>query len=183
MSRKKTYKSDYFLFAKNISKIADDNGGKYAFADALGVVYDSVRRWCNGENLPDGQIFFIIRNKFGVSVDWLLAGENPEPVYLTAPEQDRPALMVADQGSYGISAGECPVKCDDDLRELCRRVKYIIDDNGEFAEALKANIKAFKKSVELDRRVKNLEQSLSSGSGGGIPQAPARSTAKRRRAV
>lgn len=124
----------------------------------------------------------LISNKFRVSIDWLLAGESPEPVCIKAPEQDRPVLKVADHGKYGTADDECPVNCEGDLREICRSVKYVVEDDGEFADALKANIKAFKKSVELDRRVKNLEQTISVGSGGGIPQAPARSTAKKRKA-
>jgi len=182
MSRKKTHNFDLFLFVNNIKSLVDEIGDKYIFAEAIGVSYESVRRWCNGENLPDGQQLLAIKEKLSVSTDWLLAGENPEPVYGKAPEQGSSALMVADHGKYGTSDNECPVNCEGNLREICRSVKYVMEDDGEFADALKANIKAFKKSVELDRRVKNLEQTISTGQGGGMPQAPARSTARKRKA-
>lgn len=87
MSRKKTHKSVYFLFGNNISKIASENGGKYKLAETLGVVYDSVRRWCNGENLPDGKTLLAIKEKFGVSIDWLLAdqGQQQAPMISEVP--------------------------------------------------------------------------------------------------
>lgn len=175
MSSKKTIITNNILFVNNINKIVNENGGSYVFADKIGVSYDAVRQWRIGENLPDGKRCLAIRNEFGISIDWLLAGSDPEPVKITLGINE-------ETPPYGTPHHSCPVNCDGNLREICRSVKYVIEDDGEFAEALKANIKAFKKSVELDRRVKNLERSLSSGQGGGIPQAPARSTARKRKA-
>jgi transcriptional regulator with XRE-family HTH domain len=182
MSMKKTEISVNNLFSRNINILVNKNDGRYCFADMLGITYDSVRRWCNGEGIPTGKQLLNIREIYNISIDWLLAGENLEPVYLKVPEPARAAFMVAEDGKYGTSEDECPVNCEGNLREICRSVKYVVEDDGEFADALKANIKAFKKSVELDRRVKNLEQSISTGQGGGMPQVPAGSTAKKRKA-
>lgn len=174
MSRKKTHKSDISLFARNIESLAEAKGGKYAFAASIGVVYDSVRRWCNGENMPDGQQLLTIKEKFGISLDWLI-GEDTSVESLS--------IIAEKQAGYAISQPPaCPVDCNEKLREICRAVKYVLEKDSDFAEALTANIKAFRKSVEMERRMETLEKSLSEGVVGGIPQKPARSTAKRRKA-
>jgi DNA-binding transcriptional regulator YiaG len=56
MSRKKTHKQSFFLFANHINKIIDDycHGDKKEFAKEINVHYDTVRRWAKGKNLPEG---------------------------------------------------------------------------------------------------------------------------------
>jgi transcriptional regulator with XRE-family HTH domain len=125
MSRKKTHKSDYFLFGNNISKIATANGGRYAFAASLDVVYDTVRRWCNGENLPDGRQLLLIADKFDVSIDWLLSTGQPK---------DHP----------------CTVACSDELQDLCKDVKELIESKTHWGESLRSNIKSFKKGLDKE---------------------------------
>lgn len=117
MSRKKTNKPDIFLFTNNINVLAIDNGGKYAFAEKLGVVYDSVRRWCNGDNLPDGNQLMLIHNKFGISIDWLLTGKEPR----TAPNENLHTVSETQVGYEPLSKSHCPF-CGD----MSDHVKIII---------------------------------------------------------
>lgn len=130
MSRKKANKSDYSSFAKNINTLCVDNGGKYAFADALGVVYDSVRRWCNGENIPDGDTLLAIHEKFNVSIDWLLTGKE----------------------SVETSAEQFMCGWKPEVREACRTVRKILESSDRVtSEALLMNINAFEMSIEKDK--------------------------------
>lgn len=79
MSRKKTEISFLTEFHKNINQLVIDNGGdKRAFAEKIGVAYDTVLAWCNGENLPNGKQLIGIHEKFHCSLDWLLTGKTPE---------------------------------------------------------------------------------------------------------
>jgi len=181
MSRKKTNKSDYYLFSINISRIADENGGKYAFAEALGVVYDSVRRWCNGENLPDGQQLLSIRDKFGVSIDWLLTGADPTPVKITG---------VAESASEYNEDSMCGWP--QEIKDACRQLKQILLSNHPVIKpALQSNLAAFQYSVEkeksqdaeiqtLSRRIKYLEDYHTAERDSGIDGAASSSTGKQK---
>ena len=106
--------------------LVDRNGGKYAFADMIGVSYEAVRQWCIGENLPDGKRLLAIHEKFGVSIDWLLTGQargSPPPDAMSGWP---PAIL-----------------------EACRTVRTILDsDDAVTAEALLMNIKAFAQAIE-----------------------------------
>jgi len=84
------------------------------------------------------------------------------------------------EGSSNL--GPCPVKCDEKLRKLCAKVKKIMEPNDGFSKALEANIFAFEESADLKKEIQNIRKTSSPGSGGGIPQAPARPTARRRKA-
>jgi hypothetical protein len=156
MSREKTKKSDYFLFAKNINMLAVDNGGKYAFANTLGVVYDSVRRWCIGETLPGGNQLLMIRDKFGVSIDWLLTGDDPAPVKV-------PTGIHETGASYGSSPHHCPYCGDmsEEVKDLCSRVKKIMESGHRTAvPALVSNITAFEDSVKQTEEIEKLKQTV-----------------------
>lgn len=48
-------------------------------ADALGVSRSAVAMWETGGNDPDADMLIRIAKYFGVSVDYLLGGEEPEP--------------------------------------------------------------------------------------------------------
>ena len=156
MSSEKTKKSDYFLFAKNISHIAADNGGKYAFADALGVVYDSVRRWCIGETLPGGSQLLAIRDKFGVSIDWLLTGRGSFPVMA-------PGIHESPDSPYGTPQQPCPFCGDmtDEIKALCKTMKEIIESkHPAIVPALESNIKAFKYSMDQEEELRKLKEEV-----------------------
>jgi transcriptional regulator with XRE-family HTH domain len=178
MSREKTIITNNILFAKNISKIVDDNGGPYTFAMLIGVSYDAVRQWRIGENLPDGKRLLAIRAKFGISTDWLLAGEDPTPVKIAGVAESRAAYDT----NATAKPDPCPVKCDEKLRKLCARVKKVMEPDDGFSKALEANIYAFEESADMKKEIQNIKKTSSMGPGGGIPQTLARPTAKKRKA-
>ena len=99
---------------------------------------------------------------------------------VNALECDDPGWLLTGKET-GPDKRDCPVKCSGDLIDICKDVKYVIEEGGDFTDALKANIKAFKKSVEMERRLRNLEKGMSGGFDGGI-QNPASRTARRRKA-
>lgn len=88
--------------------------------------------------------------------------------------------LVSTTGKEADPPG-CPVQCDKDLRELCKKVKSVIDSGSDYADALKSNIVCFEKSVQLERRIDNLEKLSSPGQRGGAARA-ARLTAKKQTA-
>jgi len=45
----------------------------------------------------------------------------------------------------------CPVKCDDETRELCAEVKEVIESNTHWSDSLIHNIHSFKAGVDIDK--------------------------------
>jgi len=151
-----------------------------AWAGRIGVsksLISNVHGKSKKQNPPIPYVI-AVANVIGKSIDWYLYGKTPENQNIQKIADPRGEYNTVDTSNTGA----CPIKCDDTLRDICRDVKHVMEEDGEFADALKANIKAFRKSVDIERRLKNLEKSTSRGQGGGIPQALARSTAKRRKA-
>jgi transcriptional regulator with XRE-family HTH domain len=179
MSRKKTNKSYNSLFASNISKLASDNGGKYAFAEAIGVVYDSVRRWCNGDNLPDGKQLMLIHEKFGVSLDWLVIGIGPQKAAV--------AGIAEQEAGYGCESLD---SWPEDIKNACRQLREILlSDHPVIKPALLSNLAAFQHSVskeksqeeeirKLSRRLLELEQWHKAEQNTGAERAALSSTGK-----
>lgn len=120
---------------------------------------------------PSLEYVVAVARATGKPVDWYLYGEPYQPSKIMESSVYKTARQP-----------ECPIDCGDELRDICRDVKYVMEEDGDFADALKANIKAFRKSVEIDRRLKNLEEGLSAGRDGGTLQEPARRTARKRKA-
>lgn len=138
MSRKKTHNSDNYIFAFNINKLAKIYGGKYALADKIGVNYDSVRRWCNGDNLPDGQTLLKLQDIFHVSIDWLLTGKSS-------------------------SESKCPF-CGD-LSKNTREAIIILNEifeskDEEIIPALQANLAAFHSAVKRTVVIRELREDV-----------------------
>jgi len=91
------------------------------------------------------------------TIDWLLTGIDP-------------------------TNNTCSVKCDEKLRRLCARVKKVMEPDDGFSKALKANIYAFEESADMKKEIQNIKLTSTKGQDGGMPQEPARSTAKKRKA-
>lgn len=77
MSSKNTSNIEYKIFTSNIRQLVEKAGGKKELSAIIGVNYDTVRRWCLGEFLPSGNQLLTIKEKFGISIDWLLTGREP----------------------------------------------------------------------------------------------------------
>lgn len=97
------------------------------------------------------------------------------------------AILTA-LGLIKAGAPSCSVGCGQEIKELCIKVKKVIESETDYSGALESNIHAFDKAVEdghrlvdHERRLENLEKVASLGPSGGI-QDPASHTAKRRKA-
>lgn len=88
----------------------------------------------------------MIRNKFGVSIDWLLTGSDPTPVM---------SYEIRETGSPYVSSPPCPY-CSgmtDEMKRLCNTLKDIIDSKHPvIVPALLSNLEAFKHSVDKERK-------------------------------
>ena len=60
---------------KMIFKVSDSVNN---FALALGINRAVVYRWISGETLPSVKTLIRIRKMYGVSIDWILTGEDTE---------------------------------------------------------------------------------------------------------
>jgi len=141
MSRKKAHKFISHIFASNISILADFNGGKYAFADSLGVSYESVRRWCTGENLPDGKQLLAIQEKFDVSIDWLLNGKSPVPVKFSDIEKSR---AMAEEAFLA--------RLPEELKKAFNQVKEVLlSDHPLIKPVLLSNLDVYQHCVKTDK--------------------------------
>jgi hypothetical protein len=106
---------------------AEKNGGGYAFVDTLGNTCDSVRRRCDGEAVPEGKILLGIHEKYGVSIDWLLTGNDPAETFMDGLPED--------------------------IRALCRGVREILESGDDvIAPALKSDIAAYLTSGRNSRQ-------------------------------
>ena len=154
MSRKKLFINENNLFATNINALVKKNGGKTAFAEAINVNYDTVRSWCLGEFLPGGAQLSLIRDKFVVSIDWLLAGTGPYVV----------PHVADDMPSYGKpEEHRCPFcgGMSEEMKDLCKRVKDIMESGHPFAvKALESNIDAFEDSVKQAKEIEELKETV-----------------------
>ena len=117
--------------------------------------YDAVRQWCIGENLPDGARLLAIRDKFGISIDWLLTDQGPMQAAIPAVcEQTEP---------YGASPHRCAFCGDmtDEIKDLCRRLKTIIESGHKTAvPALISNLAAFEDSVKQSEEIEKQKQEI-----------------------
>jgi hypothetical protein len=76
----------------------------------------------------------------------------------------------------------CPVNCDPDLRELCKKVKKIIDYGDPYGRALEANILCFEDSINTRRELENLKKTTSQNPSPGTAGEPARCTGRKQKA-
>lgn len=187
MSRKKTIIINNILFVNNIKSLVAIIGDKYTFAAAIGTSYDAVRQWCIGENLPNGKQLLAIRDKFGVSIDWLLAGTEPTPIKVPGVAED----------AAGYNADRKPHHCAG-LEEYCPKFKKIIlSEHPVIKPAFLANLAAFEYSIDKEKsqdekisehsekikrmkgRIFDLEEAMTRGQRTGTDAAASSNTGKR----
>lgn len=176
MSRKKTTIINNNLFISNINMIVNENGGKYAFAETIGVSYDAVRQWCLGENFPDGRRLLSIHDKFAVSIDWLLTGTGEKQLIQGVAE-----AKDAYNGNNDFMSG-----WPEDHRNDCLMLKEILDSGDKVAiAAIKSNLVAFHESIRKNSRIDKLEKDVqelkkAQASNPGTPDADAAAITKRK---
>jgi len=146
MSRKITPKVEYLQFASKINMLIDERegGSKEEFARKIGCSYETVRRWCLGNNLPDGAQMLELHRIYNVSLDRLLTDEKNK---------------TGEMESWAV-----------ETQEACRTVKRIIESpDKKTAKALLSNLEAFSLSLdrfedkqEQDNKISELKQSSES---------------------
>jgi len=113
-------------------------GNKKKFARDLGVNYDTVRCWCNGDYLPGSDTLILLHEKFKVSLDRLLLGKDPRDSFM---EEWPPEVQRA-----------------------CGDVKTIMEKgSSDDIIALTANIRALKRDAEHTGEklnINNLEKDM-----------------------
>lgn len=125
-------------------------------AREMGVATGVSSNWKTRNTIPFPELFEFAQ-KHKISMDWLLSGESC--------------------GHEG-----CPAECDDELIQLCIKVKRVIQSRTAFGKALEANIHAFDESVTLKREVENLKKVMLPGQSAGMTNGPVGSTGKKRKA-
>ena len=176
MSTENTKPSAYPIFAFNFNNLIGykgkaDRKARSAAAEKLGVKYENIRVWSEGLYLPKGEALLKIKEKYKISIDKLLTGHDP-------------SMEEYWQGN-------------EEIKILCDEIKEIIGSgDAEIISALTQNIKEFKKSIDKDKKMDNMERELkeirrvlahlkkttSPGRDGGTLREPAMRTAKKRKA-
>ena len=63
---------------ENLFKLSDKYESVTEFAEALGRSRQTVGYWINGDRIPDALNLGVIRDRLGVSVDWILGYDDPD---------------------------------------------------------------------------------------------------------
>jgi len=76
---KKFYSKEIFI--SQLRKLMNELGIKEQkeFLDKVGVRQSNFSKWESGATAPSIETLLTIKNEFGVSLDWLLAGEEAKP--------------------------------------------------------------------------------------------------------
>jgi len=69
-----------------------------------------------------------------------------------------------------------PIGWNDDLIDLCGKVREVINYGEPYASALRSNILCFEDSINIKRELKNLQAVTSKGPASGTPEEPVGST-------
>lgn len=126
-------------------------------AEYLEISVQSLNKYERGHRIPDAEILSRIANKLECKdPGWLLTGKTYE--------------------------NGCVVACDDELLNLCRKLKEIREYGEPYKTAIESNINCFEDTVKIRKELRNLRETQSAGPDGGIAQKPARHTAKKRQA-
>lgn len=84
--------------AKNIARLRQDRGmTQFELAEHLNYSDKAVSKWERGESLPDVSVLLEIAKLFGVSLDYLVQEEHPEPVE-TGKKKADPLTSRYDRG-------------------------------------------------------------------------------------
>lgn len=79
------------VFKERINMLARPYPSVLSFADHLGISDKTVGFWLNGDRVPDANNLRIIRDKMGVSIDWLLGYED-----IDKPKADTTARLISE---------------------------------------------------------------------------------------
>lgn len=140
MSSKITNKIVFSEFACSITKLINDQcaGDKYLFGDSIETAYDTVRRWCKGEYLPDGIHLLMIHEKYKVSIDWLLTGK----------------------AKHNDDSMDCETKCGEKISQLCKKVKEVVESETHWGASLEANIHSFQAGLDGDKEREEIKKDM-----------------------
>jgi len=135
MSRKKADKSVYEGFGKRIAEATEKRGQNKRLATAVDVSSETVRVWRKGQSLPDVQQLIAISRHINKSIDWLLTGEENKT--------------------------NCPIcNSDKNIKDLCEKVKILIDSKTHWGDSLQANINSFKVGYDNDKKLKEVQKDM-----------------------
>ena len=135
MSRKKANNIVYDRFSNWVKRICPD-GDRSAvakFANSVGVSSTMVRNWREGKYLPNTTQLLEIKDRYNISIDWLLTGD---------------------------SKADNLTECDKKIRDLCDKVKEVIESNSHWGLSLESNINSFKSGLDNDRDLKELQKDV-----------------------
>ena len=90
-------------FGERIYNLRKKSGlSQEEFADKLGVSRQAVSKWETGQSVPDTEKSAAISTLFGVSLDWLVYGEQIQTAPVVQPEFQPAAGPVAVKKKTGI---------------------------------------------------------------------------------
>ena len=129
---------DKIIFLKNIDMLVSEecNGVAKTFNRRI-KDRDAVTKWKTTEKRPAVSALLKICEEFGVTLDWLLTGKGPK--YRSESPEHCPS--------------GCPVQCDENMQDLCKEVKEVIESKTHWGSSLEANIHSFKAGLDNDKKL------------------------------
>lgn len=126
-------------FTENLKAVIASSGlGNTGFAKRAGLGYSTLMTYLNDNNyghVAEWEQLLKISSAAGKSINWLLTGG----------EDNRPS---------------CEVGCDYKIKELCQKVKEVIESDTSYSGALESNINSFHEAVEEKMVVKELTENV-----------------------
>jgi hypothetical protein len=124
------------IFKNNLEALieAKYGGVQNKFNETMGR--DAATRWKTAR--PSFPLLLKITELFGCGFDWLLTEHGH--VKISEP-----------QSTDSTCAPDCPLHdCDKPIKDLCEKVKVLVESETHWGESLKSNINSFKKGYDKD---------------------------------
>ncbi|SPD73766.1 hypothetical protein PITCH_A1940006 [uncultured Desulfobacterium sp.] len=123
--------------------------GKHTkFAKLVGIPPSTFQNYINGRP-PHIDHLLHIRETFQVNLDWLLTGEGEMKKSEAEKGEDDVFILYKEED------------VDPEVADLLRMTSEIVRSDTEYADSLKANIRSFYHSVELEKRLSKNESDIS----------------------
>jgi len=128
------------------------DGKPKRFADKIKIAVTTVMGWTSGSSLPGGSHLISLRDKLGISIDWLLTGEGE-----MMKKDDQGNKAAEDRAQYSTDS---IAEKDDAVLALLRKAQEVLHADHHSNPALESNIRSFHASLKKEHESLKKEKRL-----------------------